>query len=512
MSRVSLKTWLLTTGAILTAVAAVGFISAPQVTATAIASTALVALAGYFVLACLRRSASVAIVILVTALLDRSLRSVLAFADVPFAPHVTYLDDAVLALALPFTLTYLVQTWRRRRHGDRTGARKTRRHGPQDALRTIPPLTWIGFGAFAASGVISHLVTWTNPPGMIPGSWLAVKLPLTILVVVSLRWHRGVVRPLTIVISTVFFTHAAVSIAGLFVPDVLHGVFGGSRASSRLGLESLKGIFDHPVQSATFCMFVVAMLINGPVGRWSRIVGYAAGALAAASLRVKSLIDIVVVLAVRFFVGGQWITRFIAPAVVTAIAGIVALIGWELIASRFSSVMGADGSPRSALLMTSMQISLDRFLLGGGFGSFASEASRDAYSPLWAQYGLSDQYGFVDGNAIFATDLSWATVIGEAGFIGAAGMALALGALAFRLVPAAWRQRTTTWHLAALAFLAVIIIDSAASPRLFDGFAAAGLGALVSLTTISYSQAADHLERSEPSSIGDRPPSSGTRP
>ncbi|WP_221583755.1 hypothetical protein [Microbacterium sp. G2-8] len=498
-----MKTWLLATGAALAATAIVGLAVAPRITATVLAVLALSALAVFYVLACLRRSASVAIVVLLTALLDRSFRGILAFFEVPFTAFITYLDDAVLALALPFTLTYLVRLWRRKRRGARTSLQGVRLRGSQNALRAIPRLAWIGFGVFAASGVISQLVTWTNPPGAITGTWLAIKLPVTVLIIVSLRWHRGVVRPLTTAISVVFLAHAAVSIVEFFAPGVVHQIFGGSRASARLGFSSLKGIFGHPAQSATFCMFVVAMLINGPVSRWSRAIGYAAGALAAATLRVKSLIGIIAVLAVRFFVGGRRITRIIAPATVAAVAGIVALIGWDLIASRFSSVMGADGSPRSALLMASMQISLDRFLFGGGFGSFASEASRSAYSPLWEQYGLSEQYGFIDGNAMFATDLSWATVIGESGFIGAAGMALALGALAFRLIPTAWRRRTTTWHLAALAFLVVVLIDSAASPRLFDGFAAAGLGVLIALTSITYLPAASPPDASAGRGLGD---------
>ncbi|GGD31453.1 hypothetical protein GCM10010915_09680 [Microbacterium faecale] len=462
-----------------------GAIFTPQFVFAALTILGLAVLVIYYVFACSRRVPGVAVVILLTALLERSVRDLLGFANIPFAPYLSYLDDAVLALAIPFTVAHHVRAWARTRRASNRGVHPIRSRTPLSALEAVPGLTWLGFAIFATAGVLSQFVFWTNPQGFITGTWLALKLPLTLLIVVSLQWNRRAVQSIITAVVIVFFLHSAVAVVEVIAPSAVHAVFDGSHATERLGLSSLKGIFSHPVQSATFCMFVVAFLVNGPVGRFPRAIGYAAAALAVASLRVKSLFGLVAVFAVRFTVGGGRRTRIWAPLTVAVIAGAVTLVGWDLISSRFSSVMGADGSPRSELLTASIHVTLDHFFLGGGFGSFASEASRAAYSPLWERYGLSDQYGFVEGNALFATDLSWATVIGESGFFGAAGMSLALLALIARIVPAAWRHRTTTWHLAAVAFLATVVIDSLASPRIFDGFAAAGLSVLVALTSTS---------------------------
>lgn len=480
MIRAIQKRWRLTgTVATLAVAATIGLYLFPLATTILIVAAATGAAGVLYVLACLRRSASVAVVILLTALLDRTLRSVLS--AIPGSSYVTYLDDAALGIAALICGYHWVRTWLRKQsfRGADDGPRPRR-----DALSAVPHVAWIGFAVFAASGILSALIGWTNPAGLLPGIWLALKLPITLIVVTSLRWRDSCARPLAGVIAAVFAVHVLTAVVEYIAPGLVHDVFGASNASRRMGISSLKGIFDHPAQSATFCLFVTVVFSCGPVARWQRVLGIVAGLTAAASLRVKSLINLIVIGGMRSIVGGSRRVRIAAPVLMVVAAAGVIFAAWGLIASRFSSVVADATSPRARLISTSLQISIDRFGFGGGFGSFASEASRSAYSPLWAEYGLDQSYGFVEGNARFATDLSWATVVGETGIIGGAGMLTALVAMLAVQLPQAWRHRATTWHLSATTFLTVIVVDSFASPRLFDGFAIAGLGVFLALTTI----------------------------
>ena len=123
--------------------------------------------------------------------------------------------------------------------------------------------------------------------------------------------------------------------------------------------------------------------------------------------------------------------------------------------------------------------------LGGGFGSFGSEASVVVYSPLYVVYGLSNVYGFTVDKPIFVHDAAWATVLGESGVFGVAGFAVALGALLL----AAWRTvrrgdpgRRGDAARAALLFTLAFTSDSLTTPQLFGGFACMTLATLHSIS------------------------------
>lgn len=428
--------------------------------------------------ACVSLAPTAGGVILLTALLDRTIQSLMG--DLPVAPFVTYIDDGVLALAIPFAVIgYL----RRRRIRARAihGSRRANRH----VTRTIVPrIAWLGFAVFAVAGVSGQLIGFPNAAGFVLGTWLALKLPLTLFVMLQLHWDAVAIRRLAVVLLGVFVVHVITSGMELIAPDAVRATFGTSAGAARGDLDAIKGIFSHPIHSATFCLFLSCLLGAGPVSKPLRFTGYFAAGVAAAGLRVKTLIDIAAIAVIRVFTVLSSKLRVYALITVAVICAGAFALGFDLIISRFTSVLGRPDSPRLLLLTTGIDITLDRFGLGSGFGTFGSEASRSAYSPVWKQYGLDDVFGFRPEAPRFVTDLSWATVLGEAGIVGAAGMAVALVSIWAVLARRAHELRTPSWALAALCFTTVIIIDSLASPRLYDGFAAAGLGILLTFTSV----------------------------
>lgn len=433
-----------------------------------------------YLYACLCRSPIVALVILITAGFDNTLRNL--FQPFSWSTWFTVLDDAVLAIAIGCTLVHLCLELSRT--ASTTGIAN---HVRVIARRLQTPwitLTAVGLLAYVLAGVCGFLISRSHPDGFLLGTWLSLKLIATIFVITRLNWTRRAIAYTVNGVIIILGIQTAAVLAEFLFPEFVQGIFRVSREASRSSFATLKGVFNHPVQSATFGLFAMATLTLGPNERWKQIVGYAAGTVALSGLRVKTLIDIVVVIALRLFVGGSKRARIIAPIIVAAASTLLIVFAHGIISQRVNAVLFSDDSRRKLLLDAGFAIARDGVVVGTGFGSFGSEASRSPYSSVWVDYGLSEEYGFTNASPMFATDLSWATLLGETGFLGTAGLVLAAATLCTYLVRRSWTRRTSTWHLAALGFAAVIVIDSFASPRLFDGFAAAGLAILLAFALV----------------------------
>jgi hypothetical protein len=85
--------------------------------------------------------------------------------------------------------------------------------------------------------------------------------------------------------------------------------------------------------------------------------------------------------------------------------------------------VGAEGHVRLGMYLASIDMAIDFFPYGVGYGSFGSLASIiDVYSPVYYLYGVdaigSNSISSVEDGAHTLLDTFWPHVIGEAGFIG----------------------------------------------------------------------------------------------
>lgn len=436
--------------------AGIALSACPTIVATVLAMIVVLLFMGWLVHALARRSGMAAVLIAATFLLNRPVGNVTGIESVSRALSVA--DDAVLLLGLLMLL-----------------------HAPPVGDRVVPRMFWIGFAIFAVLGVGGGLLDDAPLRSVVAGSWLALKLPIATWIMLRLRWTRRDVRALQMMLATVLVVTVAVSMVELLRPDAVRSVFGYTPGQTdRLSLTSLKGIFAHPVQSATFMLFTASVFVGATRGR-TQVVGLVALAMAVLSLRVKALVDVVAIIGMRLVMSARASTRYLSPLLLVCLLGAVATAGYDLIRLRIGAILGDGDFARSRLLEASWAIARDHFPVGTGFGTFGSEASLHPYSDVYVQYGLSDSYGFRPEAPLFATDASWATVMGEAGALGAVLVVVALGALWVSLFRRARDGKGQGFRLAALVFVSVVLIDSLASPRLFDGFAAVGLGALISL-------------------------------
>jgi hypothetical protein len=127
---------------------------------------------------------------------------------------------------------------------------------------------------------------------------------------------------------------------------------------------------------------------------------------------------------------------------------------------------GENRRARTALYDGSLRIASDYFPLGGGLGRYASWMSREEYSPLYEEYGISTIRGLRRDNPSAATDTFWPQILGELGVVGFAGYAAFMALLGWMLWREAGRDAGTELRILRLAagmIFAQALVESAAS-------------------------------------------------
>ena len=344
---------------------------------------------------------------------------------------------------------------------------------------------YAGMAAFAASGVLAALFNGRPVPAILLGTWLGLKFLVAVFVCAQFTWSIAEIRQAFRVAAWLIALVVLVAFVQFLDPGLVNAVFGATMRE-RLGETVITSVFREPAQYSAFSLLaLVLVLARHPVTRVRALAAVVVGAAALLSLRLKALIDVVLVVAARVAASPVRLVRAGAPLVAVVLLAGAGTLGSGLISARLGVLLGDDSSPRQVLYSVALQIADDRLLWGVGFASYGSQASVLFYSPIYDQYGLSHTYGFSPDAPSFIQDASWATVLGETGWIGAAGMAGALVALVsalyrrLRTLPAGDRQDCAR---AAVLFALVLVLDSITTPQLFAGFSVLSLGMLASMT------------------------------
>jgi hypothetical protein len=192
-------------------------------------------------------------------------------------------------------------------------------------------------------------------------------------------------------------------------------------------------------------------------------------AAAVVSLRLKAVLSVgavfALVVAVQMLQGRR---GALALALVGALClGAVVAGEGRVIRRQVAVYAGSNESARAALYRAGTHIAEQRFPLGAGFGRFGTAPSRNPYSTVYDEEGVSDVWGLSRRFDRFVADTSWPAVLGETGISGLlvwiAGLAM-LGALAVRRL----REDGGFAPLALLGVLVVIVVDSSGDSTLFS--------------------------------------------
>jgi hypothetical protein len=444
--------WLVGGSATAVLVAAVALVGSPLVVPVLVAGVVAVYLAAFkpkvFALAGI-------VAIVLTSLLQAVLGSIAG-----------YTDEAVVVLALiAFTTRRLLTTGR---------------------LVAFPGTGW--FLLFVGLGVASASVNAVPVSISAQALLLITKGLLFAFALAQLDWTE---KDLGTLVRAGVVTIAVVALSGvvnLLAPGLSAAATGAIERAGAGGLPALTGLFDHPAAFGRFCaILAVAALVYGGVVRasWGNAgLIVAAAGLALLSFQVKSLVGMLVALAV---VG----VRLARPVVVWVLIGLGPVIALLLV-PPVSGYVGADvdqyvvqDSARLTLTLGSFDVAADHAPLGAGFGRYGSFPAGEHYSPEYVSRHFESVYGLGrDDAGMFLNDTQWPALIGETGWFGAGAFALGLVSVAIALMRRTGpdERPLVRWiRITGVGWLTLLLVESLAGPVFVSApsypfvFAAAGI-------------------------------------
>lgn len=146
------------------------------------------------------------------------------------------------------------------------------------------------------------------------------------------------------------------------------------------------------------------------------------------------------------------------------VAGAAALaIGWRQIMLYFVEL--GDTAARAVITKTSLKILWDYFPIGTGFGTFASSAAADYYSPVYVKYGFEAIGELMnhDKNHFF-NDTFWPIIIGQTGLIGTVAYLVLLYFVFSKVFQ--MKDINKYWYVAGISLMVYCLISSTSEPIL----------------------------------------------
>ncbi|HWH93632.1 MAG TPA: hypothetical protein VNT03_07210 [Baekduia sp.] len=332
----------------------------------------------------------------------------------------------------------------------------------------------------AAFGLTSSLAQSAPLAPTLIGLWLGTKFWLLVGVTGAMSWRRDDVERIMRVI--VPFGAAA---AGLGLLDFATGGAIADALKSNLRVTPLgtyrsgaaQSLYAHPNEYSLAMSLLVAVWLSRIASRArvrARDLALLALLISAAivSLRLKAVLSISAVFAVvtiaQLARGRREGIAMLAIGAV-ALALIFAFMG-NVIHEQLSTYSSSQSTARAQLYRVGVRIADRHVPFGVGFGRFASAPSRDYYSPVYDDYGLSKVWGLSRDFPRFIADTSWPAVMGETGYGGLlvfVGGLLALLLAGLRALRGAGDAEAFA-PLAMLCVLVVILVDSSGNPNLFS--------------------------------------------
>lgn len=307
---------------------------------------------------------------------------------------------------------------------------------------------------FLATGLLGNLIYRYQPlQAVLKDLYTNMKFFLAIISGYVLFKDCGCAREENVVVG-----HARMMCTLLFAlacVDLVFQVF--PSGGERYGIRSVRLFYVHETYLAGAMVFLLMILLafyekkNQPY----MVLGLIVLLL---TLKGKAFAGAVAyVMFTYFFVYYRKKIRLVHVAV---IAVAVVLVAWDQVAYYFIELDGE--SARSVLTTTSFQILKDYFPIGTGFGTYASAAAMEYYSPVYYEYGLNQIWGLSESYSAFGSDTFWPIIIGQTGLIGTVCFIAVLLFLFARLQKV--RRGNICAYAAGLFAFTYILISSTAEP------------------------------------------------
>ena len=265
-------------------------------------------------------------------------------------------------------------------------------------------------------------------------------------------------------------------VAGIVCLPLAHfGLMDMLSRSERMGVRCYEFIYGSPGMLSQYCVLFTTLLTanlsreNLGRGRW--IVWALSLVLWAATMRTRAFVMILLVIFLTFvvfrpglrdkFQGRAMLKRLTSPLVLVPVASVVLLVSIDQIDHYFGELESA----RSYLLAGGLKAFWEFFPLGGGFGTYGTEAARVYYSPLYSRYGVNSHWALgVDGSEL--TDTFWPAIMAEFGLVGTVLYLVVVFIVLRRIIKACSTRRFLL--TAAVSFVAYTLIASTATGVFFS--------------------------------------------
>lgn len=180
----------------------------------------------------------------------------------------------------------------------------------------------------------------------------------------------------------------------------------------RYGIKSNQLFYEHPTYLAAVCTFLLSFLIllsKKIVTKYSLILFL----LILTTMRFKAIGATVAIIIALLYI--RLSNKKLSIVKLAIIGCLIIVVTYNQISFYFFDV---EGSARSELLKTSIEIAKDYFPFGTGFATYGSYYSSISYSFIYYIYNLSGIYGLSPNNPSFITDSFWPMILGQFGVLG----------------------------------------------------------------------------------------------
>ena len=331
---------------------------------------------------------------------------------------------------------------------------------------------------FAAAGLASDFVQHVPPSISAVGGWLQLKWWVLLAIGLMTPWTE---RDRERVLNTLMRIGLVLSALGV-VDLVAQGPFRRLLHTNKVSLtldpraaHAVESIFTTPSQFSIVMAMLMTVAVAARITRRGDRYGLYAvifGGMALLSLRVTAVFAVTAAAFIVWILGSR---SFGGRALAVIAIALLATITFTLFKSEINSHLTTysqinSTNARGELYATSVIIAKQHAPLGSGFGTFASGESRQHYSQLYVQYGLSGTYGLSRADPQFIDDTMWPAILGETGYIGLLAVIFGLLELTRALVRRVGTVGAdNTFPLAAIGLLVVALVNSVANPVMFDG-------------------------------------------
>jgi len=307
----------------------------------------------------------------------------------------------------------------------------------QQGKKPLPTTTFLGLLAVSALGLFGSLLNHTPFHIVALDAFLLFKGFAAFVILSAFppspRILTGLIRVLVVFAVVV----GLLGVLEVTSPDSFRTVLPLSRSGGyRHDVPCLVSVFDGAGQAGWFFAFMASGAFAFYLAKRST---FSLGLLlffslcAFLTLRRKPVGGIAAMLAVSLLLAykPRLRARSVLALVATAVVCVVAFgdIFLPIFVEGYDTYLAPDDPyqvARNAMYLTSLQIAMDYFPLGAGFGLFGGYASQLFYSSVYYDYGLSGVWGLSPQFNRFMLDAFWPHVLGQFGFFGLVAFLLAL--------------------------------------------------------------------------------------